>query len=80
MNFNIYLDKELSQKLFHACETTHKKRNALIREALELYMRQLNQRTWPPSILNFQGVDEIAPFEASRTELGPDNRSLFLNE
>jgi hypothetical protein len=80
VNFNIYLDKDLSQKLFHVCETTHKKRNTLIREALELYIRQLNQRTWPSSILNFQGVDELDPFEASRKELGPDKRSPFLNE
>ena len=80
MNFNIYLDKGLSQKLSYVCETTHKRRNAIIREALELYIRQLTQRTWPPSILNFQGLEGIEPFEATRKELGPDQRTPFLSE
>jgi predicted DNA-binding protein len=80
MNFNIYINDELSHKLTYISESTHKKRNTVIREALELYISQLEKPTWPSSILEFKGVKDFSPFEDLRKELPEDSRNTFLEE
>lgn len=78
MNFNVYINEELSHKLSTICEVTHKKRNTVIREALELYIRQTESVSWPDTILRFKGVQDFSPFEEYRSELDDDQRDTFL--
>lgn len=47
MNFNIHIDDELGQKLENICQLTGKKRNTLIREALEAWLLQYPMQEWP---------------------------------
>lgn len=69
MNFNVYLDDELSQRLESICQLTGKKRNTLIREALLMCLSQYTLSEWPDSIQEFKEDTEIIPFESYRDEL-----------
>lgn len=78
MNFNLYLDDELGQKLESICQLTGKKRNTLIREALEAWLSQYPISKWPTSIQEFQGVPQMIPFESYRDELNePSDGGIF---
>ena len=80
MNFNVYLDDHLAKDLASFCQHSHKKRNAVIRDALELYIHQAMPKSWPQSILKFKGIQDIEPFENYRDELSTDNRSSLFED
>lgn len=71
MNFNLYLEDELAQKLQALSRSTGKSRNALIREAVQLLMTQQEQSQWSSTILEFQGLSDGIAFESYREELLP---------
>lgn len=78
MNFNIYIEDELAQKLETICQLTGKKRNSLIREALEAWLRQYPMEEWPNSIQKWIGDSQIIPFESYRNELvEPSEKDVF---
>jgi metal-responsive CopG/Arc/MetJ family transcriptional regulator len=71
MNFNLYLEEELAQKLRALSRSTGKSRNALIREAVQLLITKKQKAQWSPTILNIQGVSDSTDFETYREELLP---------
>jgi predicted transcriptional regulator len=71
MNFNLYLEEELSQQLQALSRSTGKSQNALIREAIQLLITTKEQSQWSSTILNFQGISDAIVFEAYREELSP---------
>ncbi|WNF15344.1 CopG family transcriptional regulator [Microcystis aeruginosa] len=71
MNFNLYLEDELSRQLQALSRSTGKSQNALIREAIQLLITTKEQSQWSSTILNFQGVSDAIVFEAYREELSP---------
>ena len=75
MNFNIYLEDELGQKLEEIAQNTGQSRNALIREAVREILRKYNQMQWSEEILNFEGFPEDSIiFESYRDELSPPSQ------
>lgn len=79
MNFHVYLDDKLGQEVQMLCQTTRKKRNAIIREALQMYIQAQKKAAWPNSILSFKGISKFPPFESYRKELGNDSRACREN-
>jgi hypothetical protein len=79
MHFHVYLDQELGEEVRIICQKTHKKRNAVVREALRLYIHQQKKKTWPDSILAFRGIKDFPAFESYRKDLGQDLRTTFLD-
>lgn len=77
MNISIYLDMPLAKKAQQYAKKTGTTRNAIIREALRVWLLQHETRSWPKSILNFKGVDEPIVFEKDREELLPPNEAPF---
>jgi predicted transcriptional regulator len=71
MNFNLYLEDELSQQLQALSRSTGKSQNALIREAIQLLITTKEQSQWSSTILNFQGISDAIVFEAYREERSP---------
>ena len=71
MNFNLYLEDELSQQLQALSRSTGKSQNALIREAIQLLITTKEQSQWSSTILNFQGISDAIVFEAYREEPSP---------
>ena len=71
MNFNIYVENTLSAQLDQLAKQQGKKRNAVIREALEAWIKQQMVTTWPDAVLNYQGELGAIAFESLRKELNP---------
>ena len=71
MNFNIYLDEETGKRLTRATQASHQSRNALIREAINLWLESHGAKHWPDAVLDFQGVPDYPLFESTRQELKP---------
>jgi hypothetical protein len=78
MNFNVYLDEKLGKEFTHYCKSAHKKKNAVVREALEAYIHHNVSTPWPEAILKFKGYPDIEPFENSRSEFTANKRPDFL--
>lgn len=79
MNFHVYLDEELGQQVKQICLSKHKKRNAVIREALRLYVQMQKEDVWPDSVLLFQGAADFPAFELLRNEFQLESRQPFLD-
>lgn len=77
MNFNIYVEDHLAEKLDHLSQQQGKKRNAVIREALEAWITQNTVTTWPEVVMNYQGDPEAIAFESYRDELIPPTEASF---
>ena len=78
MHFHVYLDENLAQNLAQLCQETHKKRNAVVREALQLYLEQQKQACWPTDVLSFKGIKDMSAFESFRSDLSSDSDRSFL--
>ncbi len=81
MHFNIYLDDSLGEKLIKATKASHKSRNALIREAIDLWLKTNDKSSWPKQILDFKGKDggesSFPAFESHRDDLKEANEDPF---
>lgn len=77
MHFHVYLDEGLAKNLAQCCQNTHKKRNAVIREALQLYFDQKNDH-WPPDLLAFKGIQDFPTLESLRGDFSDDFDRSFL--
>jgi predicted transcriptional regulator len=71
MNFNIYLDDETGRQLNQAARQAGESRNALVRQAVDAWLKQHSQPQWPEEVLAFKGMAELPPFEAGRDRLKP---------
>lgn len=69
MHFNVYIDDETGQQLNRAAEQAGETRNALIRKAVSAWLQRQAPAQWPETVLDFAGMSEIPPFEASRDQL-----------
>lgn len=68
MNISIYLEAPLAKKAQHYAEKMGMTRNALIREAMKVWILQHEASSWPESVLNFQGVADFPSFEEGRDD------------
>ena len=71
VHFNIYLDDETGEQLNHAAEQAGESRNALIRRAVAEWLKRHGAPQWPDEVLDFKGIADATPFEASRDRLKP---------
>ncbi len=77
MHFNIYLDDRLGQRLIEATQTSHKTRNALIREAIDLWLEKHERSSWPDEIIQFEGIEDFPAFETHRHDLKSADKDPF---
>ena len=80
MNLNIYINDNLAKQLDIVAVTTQKKRNTLIQEAISLLVQNYKKGKWPDSILNFQGINDLAEwegFEQQRKDLKEPTSDIF---
>lgn len=77
MNFNVYVEDTLGQQLEKSAQVTGKSRNAIIREAIQLWLDKQQKSQWSEEILNFTGEPDSIVFESYRDELLPPSENLF---
>lgn len=68
MNISIYLEEPLAKKAQQYAEKMGMTRNAMIREAIKIWIIQHEASEWPESVLNFQGVSDFPSFEEGRAD------------
>lgn len=70
MNFSIHIDDPLARTLDALARQSGKTRNALIREALRVFVARFGKTQWPTQVKALAGADPaLVPFEDSRREL-----------
>ena len=66
MNISSYLPDDLVRALDRLAREHHSSRSAVIRDALELYLRRFRPGAWPDEVMSWQGDVGFAPFESLR--------------
>lgn len=51
MNFNIYVKKDVGQRITEIAKNSHRSRNSIINEALEEWLNQHTPSKWPDNFL-----------------------------
>lgn len=77
MNFNIYIDDQLGERLTEVAKTSKKSRNALIREAVALWLKTNEKSQWPEEVLKFEGIEDFPTFESHREDLATTKDDPF---
>ena len=69
MNFNIYLDDVTGQQLNQVAKQAGESRNALVRQAVDAWLKQHSKPQWPDEVLDFKGMSDMPPLEIFRASL-----------
>lgn len=69
MHFNVYIDDETGQQLNQTAKQTGETRNALIRKAVSAWLQRQAPAQWPDTVLDFEGMPDMVPFETTRKQL-----------
>jgi hypothetical protein len=69
MNFNVYVDKGMHERLRRLARTRRTSRNALIREALARLLEREAAAGWPEAVTRFGGLPGMKAFESARARL-----------
>lgn len=78
MNFSIHIDNEIANKLNDLVKETKKPRNALINQAIRLFLDQMGKSEWPSEVKKLAGAfPDLSSFESSRKELVPPREDPF---
>ena len=59
MHYNLWFNQELVKGIEVIMKKTGKKRNTVVREAVEKYVKDWNQSSWPEVIKNFKGIEDF---------------------
>lgn len=66
MNVTSYLSDDLVESIDQLAREQHSSRSAVIRRALEMYLRRREAGAWPQPVRDWQGDPGFAPFESLR--------------
>jgi hypothetical protein len=67
----LFISSNLLQfpNILFATQESDKSRNALIREAIDLWLKKNDKTQWPVEILEFGGEQDFPSFESNRDDL-----------
>lgn len=69
MNFNVYVNKKMGERISKVAKSSHRSRNSIITEALEEWLNNHTYSQWPKNFFDFNPVEDVPDFEASRNDL-----------
>jgi RecB family exonuclease len=69
MNFNIYVKKDVGERVSHMAKSLHRSRNSIVAEALEEWLRNHVETQWPEHFFEFSPIENVPDFKLSRNEL-----------
>lgn len=69
MNFNIYVKKEVGERVSRMAMSLHRSRNSIVAEALEEWLRNHVETQWPENFFEFSPIENVPDFKLSRNEL-----------
>lgn len=68
MNFNVYLNKKIGEKINKMAELLHRSRNSIINEALEEWLNR-HSASWPKNFFDYDPVEDTPGFKSLRSYL-----------
>lgn len=77
MNINIYLEDYLARQLSTSAEKLHRKRNAIIREAIKEWLQKHTKKKWSKTILEFKGEEDFPDIMDWRQNMTQVKKDLF---
>ena len=77
MNISAYLPDKLIAAVDRLARDARTSRSALIREAIELYLRRRERGAWPDAVQQWPGDAEFPPFESGRGTAEHETRDPF---
>lgn len=69
MNFNVYLNKEIGEKISRIAKDRHRSRNSIINEALEKWLEDQTTTKWPKNFFNFSPIEDVPDFKSFRNDV-----------
>lgn len=70
MNFNVYMNKKIGERVKRVAKTLHRSRNSIINEAIEEWLNKHSLHSWPKNFFDFSPIDDVPDFRALRKDLG----------
>lgn len=69
MNFNVYINKKIGERINQIATSSHRSRNSIVNEALEEWLYNHTQSHWQENFFEFMPVEDVQDFKASRKNL-----------
>ncbi len=69
MNFNIYLNKKIGERVTKIANRTHRSRNSIISEALEEWLNKHHASAWPKNFFDFEPIKNVPDFKKYRKDM-----------
>jgi hypothetical protein len=69
MNFNVYLNKAIRERMTKIAKITHRSRNSIVNEALEEWLNKHASTEWPKGFFDFEPINDVPNFKDLRSNL-----------
>lgn len=69
MNFNIYVHKDLGDKVKRIAKDLKRSRNSIVNEALEEWLSHHTKTKWPNHFFDFDPIKDTPDFKSLRNDL-----------
>lgn len=69
MNFNVYLRKNVGDRITKAAKILHRSRNSIVSEAIEEWLKRHSSSSWPKNFFNFEPIENVPDFKKLRKDL-----------
>jgi len=77
MNISVYLPDDLKNRLESYIKSKGISKNAAIRRAVEILLKQEKEASWGAWMKNFKGDPSLKAFESHRSGLKKPNENIF---
>lgn len=71
MNFTVYIEDFMAEKVIAVAKIQGKTRNAIVREALEEWYERHAISHWEPGFFDFEPISDLPDFSNYRLEFKP---------
>jgi len=69
MNFNVYLNKKIGEKVTRVAKALRRSRNSIVNEALEEWLSKHTKAKWPKNFFDFSPIEDVPDFKSLRKDL-----------
>lgn len=71
MNFNVYVNKKIGDRVKKVAKSMHRSRNSIVTEALQEWLEHHTSKSWPKNFFDFQAAEDVPNFKSYRDDLKP---------
>lgn len=68
MNFNIYINRDIGEKITKTAAHLHRSRNSIITEDVQEWLDRHVESSWPKDFFSFEPIHDVPDFKESRKD------------